>query len=295
MSQRHEEFAFEIVIDFTPGEGDPSRVFKAMSGLIDSIQNLDRHLIGSIDSSLRPELVLEDIERGSLKAKFKTVVEGVPDEVLKDGEFKKVLGHFLLKGKKAILDWCADKTEISSRASVKELEGELLKLAEETDIKSFPAYSPIQAQALLSDLSKLQESLQNLGTGDSVTYEYAEEKIRFNRELQISDEVVREVLTQQVIKSSSIKILKVKKPDYLGQSMWGLVFDGKSIDAKITHNEWLAEFQSRRLSLNPGDSLKVTLYEEISYGYEGEIVHRHYEIERVHDVIRPPSQSGLSF
>ncbi|MDO9312640.1 MAG: hypothetical protein Q7T85_13280 [Nitrosomonas sp.] len=89
---------------------------------------------------------------------------------------------------------------------------------------------------------------------------------------------MREVLTQEVIKSSGVKIIKVKKPDYLGQSMWGFVYDGKFIEAKITHNEWLYEFQSRRLSVNPGDSLKVTLYEEISYGYEEEIVHKHYEL-----------------
>ena len=77
--------------------------------------------------------------------------------------------------------------------------------------------------------------------------------------------------------------------------MWGFVYDGKSIDAKITHDEWLYEFQARKLPVNPGDSLKVTLYEEISYGYEGEIVHRHYEVEQVHEVIKPPTQSGMVF
>lgn len=294
MDRTKEGIEFEIEIDFEPGTGDPARIFRTMSGLIDSIQNLDRHLIGSIDLSLRPELVLEDVEKGSLRAKFKSFVEGIPDEALKDGEFKKVVGHFLLKGKKAILEWCADKNEISSRASVRALEGELLKLAEETDVKKFPAYAPIQPQALLSDLSKMQESLQNLESGDSVTYEYAEEKIGLNKDLQISELVVREVLTQEVIKSSAVKILKVKKPDYLGQSMWSFVYDGRSIDAKISHEEWLHDFQSRNLQVSPGDSLKVTLFEEISYGYEGEIVHRHYEIEKVHDVVKPPNQSGLA-
>jgi hypothetical protein len=295
MDRKNEGLAFEIVIDFKPGEGDPARVFKAMSGLIDSIQNLDRHLIGTIDHGLRPELVLEDVERGSLKAKFRSFIEGIPDEALKDGEFKKIAGHFLLKGKKAILDWCSDKAEINSRSSVKALEGELLKLAEETDIKKFPAYSPIQSQALLSDLSKLQESLQGLEPSDNVTYEYGSEQIGLNKELQISEQVVREVLTQEVLKSSGIKILKVKKPDYLGQSMWGFVYDGRSIDAKITDDEWLFEFQSRKLQVSPGDSLKVKLLEEISYGYEGEVVHRHYEIEKVHDIIKPPNQSGMAF
>lgn len=74
--------------------------------------------------------------------------------------------------------------------------------------------------------------------------------------------------------------------------MWGFVYDGKSTEVKITHNEWLYEFQSRRLSVNPGDSLKVTLYEKISYGYEGEIVHKHYEIEKVHELFVHKTNQG---
>lgn len=104
MSQSKADLEFEIVIDFAPGSGDLTSMFRTMSGLIESIQNIGRHLIGSIDTSLRPELVLEDIGKGSLKAKFKSIDEGVPDEALKDGDFKKVVGHFLLKGKKAILN-----------------------------------------------------------------------------------------------------------------------------------------------------------------------------------------------
>jgi hypothetical protein len=295
MNSDNDGFSFELVIDFVPGEGDPSRVFKAMSGLIDSMQNLDRHLMASIDFSLRPELVLDDVERGSLKARLRSVVEGIPDEALKEVEFKKILGPYLLKGKKAILNWCSENSEINSRESVRELEGTLLKLAEETDLKELPAYAPVQAQALLSDLSKMQESLHILDEGDNVTYGFDHHKIGLNKDLQISDQVVREVLTQQVIKSSSVKIIKVKKPDYLGKSMWEFVYDGRSIDAKVSHDEWLFEFQHKGLPVKPGDSLKVTLYEEISYGYEGEIVHKHYEIEKVHEVIKPPSQSGMAF
>lgn len=286
---------FEIVINFSPNEGDPARVFKTMSGLIESFQDIEKHLISTIDLSLNANLVLEDIEKGSLKAKFRDLIEGIPDEALQNYEWKKIIGHFLLQSKKSILVWCADKNEVKSIESVKALEGELLQLAEETKLKNFPAYAPIPVETLLSDISKVQDSLQYLEGDDQATYKFDNEEIGLNRDLIISNEVVREVLTQEIIKSSTTKILKVKKPDYLGQSMWGFVYDGRAIEAKITHEEWLIEFQSRKVDVKPGDSMKVILYEEISYGYEVEVVHRHYEIEKVFEIIKPPPQRDIRF
>ncbi|MBL4783606.1 MAG: hypothetical protein JKX92_15345 [Porticoccaceae bacterium] len=286
---------FELVINFSPNEGDPARVFKTMSGLIESFQDIEKHLISTIDLSLNASLVLEDVEKGSLKAKFRGLIEGIPDEALKDAEWKKIIGHFLLRSKKAILVWCADKNEIKSIESVKTLEGHLLKLAEETELKNFPAYAPIPVETLLSDISKVQDSLQHLEGDDKATYKFNDEEIGLNRDLIISSEVVREVLTQEVIKSSGTKILKVKKPDYLGQSMWGFVYDGRAIEAKITHEEWLIGFQARKVDVKPGDSIKVILYEEISYGYEAQVVHRHYEIEKVFEIIKPPHQRNIGF
>jgi hypothetical protein len=284
---------FEVVIDFTPGIGDPARVFKAMSGLIDAIQGLDSHLASSYDLSIDASLVLDKIEAGSLKAKFRDLISGVPDEALKDGEWKKVIGHFLLRAKHAILKWLEERDRIANREDVRALEEELLRAAEETDLKQIPAYGTPPIEVLLTDILAIRESLVILDAEDSATYRYDKQEIRFNRELDISNEIVREVLTKEVVKSSGRRILKVKKPDYLGQSMWGFQYDGRAIDAKVVDAHWLANFQKRQVDVRPGDSLRVILYEEISYGYDGEVVHRHYEVEKVENVIRPPTQGSI--
>jgi len=289
------EDEFEIKIDFKPGNGDPARIFKAMSGLIDSFQSIDAHLASSFDVSLSTSLVLDEIEAGSIKAKFRNLIEGIPDEALKNGEWKKIMGHFLLHAKYAILDWLKDRDDISHRDDIRVLEGELIRIAEETDLKYLPAYAAPSAEVLLSDIHSIQESLVYLVEDDAATYSYDKKEVSFNPDLNISNEVVREVLTKEIVKSSAKRIIKVKKPDYLGQSMWSFQYDGRAIEAKITHEDWLAEFQSRTKDVKPGDSLRVMLYEEISYGYEGEIVHRHYEIETVYEIIKPPQQSKIRF
>ncbi|NOZ11108.1 MAG: hypothetical protein GXP09_08740 [Gammaproteobacteria bacterium] len=287
--------SFEIIIDFKPGEGDPARVFKTMSGLIDALQKIDRHLLSTMSVSMESTLILEGIEKGSLKAKFRDLIEGVPDEALKDGEIKRILGYFLLKSKYKIIEWCGERKEVSDRKSVKVLEGELLKIAEETDVKRIPAYLPPSTETLLSDINAVQESLSNLESDDNASYSYRDGITSFNKELNISNEIVRQVLTKEVIASSGIRILKVKKPDYLGSSMWQFRYESHAIEAKILQEEWLQKFQSRTEEVRPGDSLKVELKEEIFYGYEGEVVYRHYEIIKVISIINTQRQKQIDF
>jgi len=286
---------FEICINFESGSGDPSRIFKAMSGLIDAIQALDSHLAASFDIALTTTLVLDEIESGSIKARLRNLISGIPDEAIKDGDWKKILGIYLLKAKYAILDWTNEKESIENRSDVQLLEAELLRLAEETDIRNLPAYMPPNAETLLSDVYMVQESLGNLSENDSATYQYRDNAIKFNKDLNISNEVVREVLTKEVIEISGKRILKVKKPDYLGQSMWAFQLENRAIEAKVTDRIWLQKFQNRGEDVRPGDSLRVLLYEEVSYGYEGEIIHHHYEVKTVEQIIRPPSQRNISF
>ncbi|MGN6729090.1 MAG: hypothetical protein ACTHJG_04570 [Rhodanobacteraceae bacterium] len=290
-----DEGTFEITIDFTPGEGDPARVFKAMSGLIEAMTSLDSHLASSFDVSIDASLVLDRVEAGSVKGIFRDIIAGIPDEAIKDVEWKKIFGHYLLRAKYVMLKWLEETPKISHRDDVRVLEGDLLLAAEQTDLKQLPAYAPPRTELLLSDVHAIRESLDILAESDTASYSQAGETIKFNRELEISTEIIREVLTKEVVKASSKRIVKVKKPDYLGQSMWGFQYDGRAIDAKVADSDWLVKFQARQVDVRPGDSLSVLLYEEISYGYDGEVVHRYYEIERVDEILHPPTQNAINF
>lgn len=266
-----------------------------MSDLIEAFKSLDANLLSSFDVALSASLVLDEVEAGSLKARFRDVITGIPDEALKDGEWKKVLGHFLLRAKYALLAWLNDQDETVSRDDVRKLESEILQIAEETNLKQLPAYAAPRADILLADIHSVQKSLAYLEEEDFAVYRTGEYEVQFNRHLDFSSDVVREVLTKEVVKNSSRQVIKVKKPDYLGQSMWSFQSGGRSIEAKITDFGWLYEFQSRAIDVRPGDSLRVLLYEETSYGYEGEVVHRYYEVEKVYEVVRPSSQQDIQF
>jgi hypothetical protein len=286
---------FDIRIEFERGVGDPTRVFRAMAGLIESAQTMDTHLAAMLGATVRTSLVLQDVEATSLKSRLRSIVEGIPDEPLKQGEVKKLIGHFLLKGKHKILDWCGSRKEISDRGEVKQLEAELESLAQETDIKQLPAYAPIGTPALLSDLAAVNDALAPLEQHDSATLSSSTGHSQYNPHLVVSEAVIREIVTSERISSTGERILKVKKPDYLGTSKWGFRYGNHMIEARIADLDWLGRFQSNLENVNPGDSLRVMLFEEVSYGYDKEVVHTEYEVRKVLGVIRGShgQQSGL--
>lgn len=83
---RREMADFAIQVDFPPGSPDPARVFRSMTQLIDAFQRLDRELVRTIDLSIEPVLLLEDVEAGRVKTWLRAVLESVDDTALKEGD-----------------------------------------------------------------------------------------------------------------------------------------------------------------------------------------------------------------
>jgi hypothetical protein len=275
----------EIRVEFERGTGDPTRVFRAMTGLIEAAQDLDSHLALGIGASVRTSLVLQDVEAASLKAILRTVVSSLPDEAVKAGEVKKVIGHYLISAKHKILDWCGERDEIQSREEVKQLQDEVHALAEASDIKVIPAYAPIELTTLLSDITAIKDALSNLAANDNASFTSADGQSIYNRRLHVSEAIVQELVTRETIPTEGERIIKVKKPDYLGTSKWEFKYAGHAVEAKILDAAWLHRFQSNLEPLSPGDSLRVILREVVAYGYDSEIVSIDYTVLKVLDIL----------
>ena len=99
---------------------------------------------------------------------------------------------------------------------------------------------------------------------------------------------MKEVLTREVVEQRTSSILKVKKPDYLGKSKWLMKFQGHNIDVSVTAEKWLNKFQNKEATLLPGDSIRGTLLQEISYGHDMEVLSISYFLESVDEVIEAP-------
>ena len=88
-------------------------------------------------------------------------------------------------------------------------------------------------------------------------------------------------------------ILKVKKPDYLGESKWDFRHGGRSFPAKVIHREWLESFQNRDVDIRPGDSVRSKVEIINRYDFDGELISTDYNILQVIEVIQLSSPKQI--
>ncbi|MGI9105866.1 MAG: hypothetical protein ACR2G4_06420 [Pyrinomonadaceae bacterium] len=263
---------FYIEIDFQKGKGNPSRVFRVMSDLIDALQSTDQSLIKSIGAKLEPVLLLEDVESGSVRAWLKQAIESIDDEGLKEADWKKIVGAYLVRSKYLIINFLDKKTDIKGTQEIEALERDINKLAEATDVKRIPAYQPISREALVRDIAKINEALAPLNDDDKAILVAGEEKADFNLTLHIAPETIEDLITSETIPSVAEMILKVKKPDFLGTSQWELRHDNRTLLAKILDEDWLKRFQAGEVLVKPGDAIRGQVVTEVKYGFDREVV-----------------------
>jgi hypothetical protein len=286
---------FGIEVKFVPGTPDPSRVFRSMTALIESFQSFDKELVQSIDSSIEPILLLEDIETGSIKTWLRNALTSIDDSALKDGDWKKIVGAYLLKAKFIVIKKLEGKTEISNREDIKEIENDILEAAIATDIQRIPTYRPIPEVKIAEIIGNVGVALSNLIQTDSAKLITSDGDAAFNLSLKVSLDSLRELLVKESVSNDSTLILKVKRPDYLGDSMWDFKLGDHPLQAKILDREWLKRFQERHVDVRPGDALRAIIRQTIHYGFDAEIVYQQNEILKVLDVIAilMPSQTKL--
>lgn len=288
---------FCIKIDFERGSEGPSRVFRAMSALIEACEATDRTLLRSITPTLEPILLLEDIETGSLMSIIREALETLDDEALRDGDVKKIIGSYLVKGKHRMVKWLKEREGIESRESLVELQADLLQLAEQTKIKRLAIYEPVSIAKLLENMEQIEVALSNLKSGDTAFYIEDDQPEEFNKAFHVDVEAAQELLTERTIANTIEALLKIKKPDYLGRSMWELVYDDRTVDVKMLDSGWLVDFQARKIDVRPGDALHAKLRVTVRYGYDSAAISTHYELLTVLEIIRwnPHAQIILPF
>jgi hypothetical protein len=284
--EAYDSSEYILKIDFEKGSEHPERVFKAMSEMISALHFIDKNLINSFVVKIEPKLILEDIETGSLKARIRSLLNLVDDDALKELDWKKEVGSFLVKGKHRILKSLEDKKEISNREQIQKLEDGLLVLAQETDIQQVPFYTTIPTQKFLENLSRLYNATNVLLPQDTVKYISSEGEVTLNQGFNISAEAIEDLLTRETIDSKNEMIFRVKKPDYLGFSKWEVQYKGKTIQVKILDLDWLNAFQDRKIDVRPGDSIRAEMVIEVKYGYDNNVVAEHYTAVKILDILR---------
>jgi hypothetical protein len=283
--------AFAIEIDFVKGKGDPSRPFRTMVELTEALSRFDKDLVKSVDTTIEPVLILENVEAGSIKSWFLSVLNSTDDTALQSGDWKKIVGSYAVRGKYALLKWLNGAESAADPKLLESIQAELLKEAEETKVRGLPGYAPMSRTRLAAHIADITSSLEYLDEGDSAQYESPQEGIvSFNRALRVVPEELTEVLATRTVVNENEMILKVKKPDFLGSSMWEFRHDGHAIEAKMADTVWLKKFHDDGAGVLPGSALRARVRIESPYDMDNEALPPRYTVIEVLEVLPPPER-----
>ena len=87
--------------------------------------------------------------------------------------------------------------------------------------------------------------------------------------------------------------MKIKKADYLGESMWDFKHGQLTIQANIFDKGWLTDFQSGKIKILPGDSLRAIVGEYYKFDQNNNLIGLNYRIEKIDEIIRAPDQPDM--
>jgi hypothetical protein len=145
----------------------------------------------------------------------------------------------------------------------------------------------------LEGFSRISSSLSHLTQEDSASYITREERSNFNLEFKLVPESIEQLLAKEILTAENELILKVKKPDYLGESMWDFRHGTGVIQVKISDAEWISKFQDRKITVQPGDSIRAMVRISHKYDYDGELISTHHDAIKILDVIRAPNHQQI--
>lgn len=281
-----EEGLFELHMDFDVG-GDPARVYRALSEVIEAFDTLDGELLYVIGCEHVSTMELESIKIGSLKTVIRNILRDLPDDDIRNLDLKRLVGHFLVKAKYKFLRWCEETGSDISIPKLEVLSGEIVNLANDIDIKG-TALKPNKAK-LLTAANQLGEALGHLEAKDRLFYLCESSRVEVQVNFEADSDYIIELLTARTEKRSSHGSFLVKKPDYLGRSKWDLKSGGRVISVSIKDLVWLAKFHEQDVNVKPGDSIHGELTQITHYDESGCVILERFELDKISEHYSPRS------
>jgi hypothetical protein len=277
---------FGITVDFVRGQPDPVQIYGGLAELLKGFTELDHVLLDALDPDLEPIMVIEDVEAESITTWIRGKLESADDEVIKSGDWKRAVGKFALKAKYRVLEYLdkrADKEEFDRLTT---LQSDLEKLARSAENRAIPVRVSIPLPDPVGPLDRIQEAKDLLANADRIIVksDLGTHEINLEATKKPSDFLP---LSEPELTSGEMEmVLLVKKPDYLGESLWEFRHGNTPVHAHILDSGWLSDFQSGEVVITPGDAPVC----RVSYGYgydsQGKLKKVKHEVLKVHRVIQ---------
>lgn len=285
-----QEIDYSLKVEFGDSPEDPSRIFISMGHLINSFKEIDKMLSTSINSDFHSTQVLNSIENGSLISNIKNILVFPSQETLGEDVDVTKISEYFKKSKDAILGIMSDNRNISTPAIVNQASDNIDAIAEETGINKSIQYTKIESLQIAENVSDLARSVKSLRDSETAYLSSDNDNLEISKDCNVDTKAIIESLDLENLESDSEMILMIKKPDFLGNSMWEFRHENRSFTASISDEEWLREFHDGSVPLSPGDALRVKIRESFTHDPNGNVISSRHD---VYDVLRVIHQLNI--
>lgn len=272
-----------LTIDYPAGKAAAIAVLAGAAELVAALDELDRALLSSVDTSLEPVSILNDVQHSSLKILLARAIRSVPDSALSDLDWKAWVGALLVKGKHRLLR-AFDSDAPGIDAALDDLREEY---ARAPGLAGYEPPTVAQAQQALLRVRSARRALADCAV------EVQTELGKIDLPSVQPDEGPVEPEVAESRTNRGREWLKVRFPDMLGSAQWTVLRGGRSVRVTILHHEWLDAYHRREVVLLPGDALDCDYEESIDYDAHGNELARRLAIIRVYSIKSPPRQLSL--
>jgi len=258
MSKETKDFDFELDLIFS-GQKNPIQAFGQIAKMYERLLSIDQHILYNILPSAKLEYELIDLEYSSIKSKVNQILKSIPDDILKDIlNPGKLVGHLLVYIKKRLIK-ATETNEVQSVENLQVITNDINK-----EIRKLPSTTIIILEInnyfILNAINELSIEGRRLKKEEYFEYKSKAGNAKIGNNSSVNMAKLLYELGGQTLEQQRIETLKVKSLDLLSdKASWKLIRQGKQIEVKILHKEWLDDYHNRKIVIQPNDYLKVDL------------------------------------
>ena len=259
MAKENKDFDFDFELDLIfSGQKNPVEAFGQIAKMYETLLSIDQQVLYNILPSAKLEYELIDVEYSSIKSKVNQLLKSIPDDILKDiANPGKLLGHLLVYIKRRLIK-ATETNEIQSLENLQQITSDINK-----EINALPKniiVLEINNYFVLNAINELSIEGRKLKKEEYFEYKSKAGNARVGNNSSVNMAKLLYELGGQTLEQQRIEALKVKSLDLLSdKASWKLIRQGKQIEVKILHKEWLDDYHNRKIIIQPNDYLKVDL------------------------------------
>ncbi|GMO14631.1 MAG: hypothetical protein Pg6A_00240 [Termitinemataceae bacterium] len=274
------ERIYDVKIDYERGKSDPVTVFSAYADIVHSFSKVDNLLGKSLNSKTTCKLTLENVVPGSIISKIKAWLDCEENSLIIDSPPEKEdLQDYIDESAKTFIN-TLNKEDIESANQVVKLQKNLDSIARKTKIANIITYDAPPIKSILNVVNDFSKSMSKLTDTESVSYQCKNENIPIKKNIVVAYDKVQEEFVAKTLITEGEMLLKIKKPDLLGNTMW-LFKHEKPIQAHIEDAKWINDFLNAEIPLFSGDSLLADVKIMQKYDRDGTLIKQEYFITKV--------------